>query len=150
MKYTSNTIFKALGAFGVAFAGAVATVAQGGDLAALDLGGWLTAIGSGVVAAAAVFSHPVKADGANATANVGTSLADAISQADAVGTHLRSISDEAAGKVADLGSVAVAAIDQIQKAIGQNRTETSTVASPPVAEPYQGSLIDQVIRSATR
>lgn len=151
MKYTANTILKAVGAFGIAFAGAVATVAQGGDLSTLDLGGWLTAIGSGVVAAGALFSHPVKADSTPAVADVTTSLTDAIAQADAVGSHLNSMYNDALGKLSDIGSAAVAAADEVRKTIGGSLPASIPTELIVPGTPAQGgSLIDEVIRAATR
>lgn len=151
MKYTANTILKAVGAFGIAFAGAVATVAQGGDLSTLDLGGWMTAIGSGVVAAGALFSHPVKADATPAVADVNTSLTDAIAQADAVGKHLNSMYNDALGKLTDIGSAAAAAADEVRKTIGVNPPASAPVKLDVPGIPAQGgSLIDEVIRAATR
>ncbi|WP_100484613.1 hypothetical protein [Mycobacteroides abscessus] len=151
MKYTANTILKAVGAFGIAFAGAVATVAQGGDLSTLDLGGWMTAIGSGVVAAGALFSHPVKADATPAVADVTTSLTDAIAQADAVGKHLDSMYNDALGKLTDIGSAAAAAADAVRKTIGVNPPVSAPVNLDVPGIPAQGgSLIDEVIRAATR
>ncbi|RIT32758.1 hypothetical protein D2E76_23395 [Mycobacteroides abscessus] len=151
MKYTPNTILKAVGAFGIAFAGAVATVAQGGDLSTLDLGGWMTAIGSGVVAAGALFSHPVKADVTPAVADVTTSLTDAIAQADAVGKHLDSMYNDALGKLTDIGSAAAAAADAVRKTIGVNPPVSAPVNLDVPGIPAQGgSLIDEVIRAATR
>ena len=151
MKYTANTILKAVGAFGIAFAGAVATVAQGGDLSTLDLGGWMTAIGSGVVAAGALFSHPVKADATPAVADVTTSLADAIAQADAVGSHLNSMYNDALGKLGDIGSAAAAAADEVRKTIGVNLPAPIPAKLDVPGIPAQGgSLIDEVIRAATQ
>lgn len=151
MKYTANTILKAVGAFGIAFAGAVATVAQGGDLSTLDLGGWMTAIGSGVVAAGALFSHSVKADATPAVADVTTSLTDAIAQADAVGKHLDSMYNDALGKLTDIGSAAAAAADAVRKTIGVNPPVSAPVNLDVPGIPAQGgSLIDEVIRAATR
>lgn len=151
MKYTPNTILKAVGAFGIAFAGAVATVAQGGDLSTLDLGGWMTAIGSGVVAAGALFSHPVKTDTTPAVADVTTSLTDAIAQADAVGKHLDSMYNDAPGKLTDIGNAAAAAADEVRETIGVNPPVSAPTKLDLPSIPAQGgSLIDDVIRAATR
>ncbi|OHU68805.1 hypothetical protein BKG86_01760 [Mycobacteroides chelonae] len=151
MKYTANTILKAVGAFGIAFAGAVATVAQGGDVSTLDLGGWMTAIGSGVVAAGALFSHPVKADATPAVADVTTSLTDAIAQADAVGSHLNSMYNDALGKLSDIGSAAAAAADEVRKTIGGGLPASiATKLDVPGIPAQGGSLIDEVIRVASR
>lgn len=116
MKYTPNTIFRAVTAFVVAFGGAAATAAQGGDLAAMDIGGWLTAIGSGLTAAGALFVRPSK--GGDPVEAVTTSLSDALVKADEARNHIGSVIDEAQGKVSDFVRTTTAAIGQVQQTIG--------------------------------
>jgi len=80
MKYTPNTIIKAVVAVVVAAIGAAAAGANGLDLEALDLGQWLTVIGTGLVAGGAVFHKPNKtSETANdkAAASVGDVVAKA-------------------------------------------------------------------------
>jgi hypothetical protein len=60
-----NTIFKAVFAFLVAFAGAIgaATSAKNGDIGSLDIGAWTLAIGAGLTAAGALIHNPDKSAG---------------------------------------------------------------------------------------
>lgn len=59
-KYAPATIAKALSAFGVSTIGAAIASAHGADLSGLDLGSWIGAIGTGLVAGGAVFATPNK------------------------------------------------------------------------------------------
>lgn len=58
--YTPATIAKALSAFGISTIGAAISAAHGADLATLDFGSWVGAIGAGLVAGGAVFAVPNK------------------------------------------------------------------------------------------
>jgi len=58
--YTPATLIKAAIAVTLAITGAASAAAGGPDVSVLDLGQWLTVIGTGLVAGGAVFHNPAK------------------------------------------------------------------------------------------
>ncbi|AXN50925.1 hypothetical protein MMRN_38300 [Mycobacterium marinum] len=64
MKYDMGTLIRAAVAGVLGAAGAAATGGQGADLAALDLGQWLTLVGTGLMSAGALLT-PAKKPTAN-------------------------------------------------------------------------------------
>ncbi|MGH3956488.1 MAG: hypothetical protein ACRDTI_20880 [Mycobacterium sp.] len=150
MKYSINTIVKAVIAGGVAFLGAAVAVAQGADLSTLSIVGWLSALGSALTAGTAVFIHPAKGDAATTAtpATVGAepviaTISDAISAANDFAAHLDSLAAGAKGQVTDIAGTAAEAIAQIQKAVGANPVVQG-------AEKAVGSLVSQVIASTKK
>lgn len=130
MKYTPATIAKSLMSGIVAFIGAAAAGAHGADLSALDLGGWMLALGSGVTAAGAVFATPNKQQSAGDVepATPPAPIADVAIDA------VQQTAQNAAHGMAELDRVMQAARDIIG-------------AAPAVVGPAAGSLADDVIRS---
>ncbi|OHT67776.1 hypothetical protein [Mycobacteroides chelonae] len=119
MKYTVGTVSKAALAGIVAFFGAIAAAAQGADLATLDIGSWLTALGTGVVATGGVLTTPKKAGDDEEPSPVDQIVnnipivAAAVSKAQADLERVKQATADSLGDVPVFGPLAKQAFEQI-------------------------------------
>ena len=104
MNYSFSTIVKAAFAAIVALLGAASAAANGPDLSHLDLGQWLTAIGTAIVAGGALLHRPQSKDEATPTASAAKQITD--------------VAVNAAAAHEDLVKSAIEGIQKVQAATG--------------------------------
>jgi len=119
MNYSISTLLRAAVAGVLALGGAVSAGANGVDISHLDLGQWLAAIGTALVAAAAIFHKPGE-------------KTDPITKANST------VTDVVTSAVEAHQSLTQQAVDSI-KAVQQATGDLTSLLPTPVAAPVQAT-----------